>query len=106
MVEDARERTWPQAADRRVQPRLPVQGVALVRARGRAVLAEAVDITAHGVCLTLPRPLPVGSAYRLDLEIQQADKRSTSVVACVCFCLECKNGYRIGFNCSLAEFVE
>ena len=69
MVEDKHERNHAPAADRRSQARLPVRGIALVKVKGRVVLAEAVDISAHGVCLTLKRPLLVGSCCRLDLEL-------------------------------------
>ena len=105
MVENPDADSLPPAEDRRLHQRLPIRGIALVSARGRAYLGEAVDISRHGVCLTLPRPLVVGSSWRLDLEIQRAEKRHTSVVARVCFCLEGTSGYRIGFNCSLAEVV-
>lgn len=67
--------------------------------------ADAVDISAHGVCLTLPRALEVGSTCQLDLEVFGAEKRSLSVAARVCFCLQSKDGYRIGLNCSLEELV-
>jgi hypothetical protein len=68
--------------------------------------ADTVDISAHGVCLTLPRALEVGSTCQLELEIHGATQRSKSVVARVCFCVQGSNGYRIGLNCSLEEFVD
>lgn len=83
-----------------------VRGSALVRIQRREMRADAVDISAHGVCLTLSHALEVGSTCRLDLEIQGSERRSTSVVARVCFCLQGKDGYRIGLNCTLDEFVD
>lgn len=106
MVNDANEHSSPQATDRRIQHRLPIRGIALVRAKGSAMLGDTVDISEHGVCLTLPQPLEVGSSCRLDLEIQRTEKRCTSVVARVCFCMQCNGEYRMGFNCSLAGFVD
>jgi hypothetical protein len=84
-----------------------MRGTALVRIQRRELRADTVDISAHGVCLTLPRALEVGSTCELDLEleIQGATTRHTSVVARVCFCLHGKNGYRIGLNCALEDFV-
>lgn len=82
------------------------RGVARVEASGHAMQGDAVDISAHGVCLTLPRPLEVGSSCRLDLELPRAQKRTTSVVACVCFCLQTKSGYRVGLNYPLTAFVD
>ena len=84
---------------------LPVRGDALVTIQRREMRAEAVDICAHGVCLTLPCALEVGTACQLDLQIPGVPTRSTSVVARVCFCLQGNNGYRIGLNCALDEFV-
>jgi PilZ domain len=107
MVEDSAEDLRQPAADRRRQQRLLTRGTALVRIQRRELRADTVDISAHGVCLTLPRALEVGSTCELDLEleIQGATTRHTSVVARVCFCLHGKNGYRIGLNCALEDFV-
>ncbi len=58
------------------------------------------------MCLTVPHALEVGSSCQLDVLVQGAAKRSMSVVARVCFCLQGKNGYRVGLNCSLAELVD
>ena len=91
--------------NRRGQCRLPVRGVAFVRTPQVELVANTVDISAHGVCLTLPSALEVGSTYRIDLSIESPTSRAKSVVARVCFCLKEKNGYRIGFHCSLEEFV-
>lgn len=106
MVEDSAEDLRPPAMDRRTQQRLPVHGTALVRIHRREMRAETVDISAHGVCLTLPRALEVGSTCELDLEIHGELKRSMSVVARVCFCLQGQNGYRIGLHCSMDELIE
>lgn len=100
-VEDLRP-----VAERRRQQRLPIRGSAIVRIQRRKIQADTVDISAHGVCLTLPRALEAGSTCQLDLQVPGASKRSTSVVARVCFCLQGKNGYRVGLNCSLEEFVD
>lgn len=83
-----------------------VRGSALVTTECLEMRADTVDISAHGVCLTLPCALEAGSTCRLDLEIQGSEKRRTSVIARVCFCLQGKDGYRIGLNCSLEEFVD
>ncbi|MBB6093485.1 hypothetical protein HNQ60_002366 [Povalibacter uvarum] len=96
----------PLGAERRGQARLPVRGFAIIKGgRGRA-LAQAVDISASGVCLSLSHPLEVGEAYRLDLEIHGDPPRVKSVLARVCFCLASNGAYRIGFNCCLDDFVE
>jgi PilZ domain len=94
------------ASERRLQPRLPVRGVAHIKIKRRSVKAETVDISSHGVCLTLPQPLEVGSSCQLDLAIEGEEGRRISVVARVCFCLRGKNGYRVGLNCALAEFID
>ena len=105
MVEDSAEQVRPPVAERRSQQRLPIRGTALVRIQRRALRAETVDISPHGVCLTLPHGLEVGSACELDLEIFGTPQRRTSVAARVCFCLQGKDGYRIGLNCDLEDFV-
>ncbi|HEV8334659.1 MAG TPA: PilZ domain-containing protein [Steroidobacteraceae bacterium] len=105
MVEDSAEELRRPVADRRRQQRLPTRGTALVKLQRRELRADTVDISPHGVCLTLPRALEVGSTCELDLEILGTAKR-TSVVARVCFCLQGKNGYRIGLNCALEDFVD
>jgi hypothetical protein len=79
MAEDSAEELRRPLADRRRQPRLPTRGTALVRFQRRELRADTVDISAHGVCLTLPH---------------------------VCFCLRGNNGYRIGLNCALEDFVD
>jgi PilZ domain len=94
------------AAERRGGERRVVQGIAIVRSRRGATLAEAVDISDEGVCLTLSHPLDVGAKYLLDLELRGQPARSTSIVARVCFCLASNGGYRVGLNCSLASFIE
>lgn len=85
---------------------VPMRGSAIVRIQRREMHADTADISAHGVCLTLPRALEVGSTCHLELEIQGAEQRRMSVVARVCFCLQAKSGYRVGLNCSLEEFVD
>jgi hypothetical protein len=82
-----------------------VRGVAIVRNRRGGLLAETADISAHGVCLTLSHALEVGSTHRLDLEIRTEEIRRTKVLGRVCFCLQGKNGYRVGLNCELSEFL-
>ena len=104
MGEDSAE-FWSRVPDQRRQQRLTVRGIALVRAQRRRLLAEAVDISAHGVCLTASCALQVGSIHRLDLEIRRPTKSAISVAARVCFCIKEKSGYRIGLSCSLGEFV-
>src|SRR4030095_13950763 len=106
MAECSAEDLRPPVADRRRQQRLLIRGSALVRIQRREMRADTVDISAHGVCLTLPHALEVGSICRLEREIHGAAQRSTSVEARVCFCLQGNNGYRIGLNCSLEEFVD
>jgi hypothetical protein len=106
MVEDSAEDLRPPVAERRKQQRLPIRGSARVRIQRREMRADPVDISTHGVCLTLPRALEVGSTCQLDLEVQGAAQRRTSVLARVCFCLQGQNGYRIGLNCELDEFVD
>jgi PilZ domain-containing protein len=106
MVEDSAEQVRPPVAERRRQQRLPIRGTALVRIQRRELRADTVDISPHGVCLTLPRGLEVGGACQLDLEIFGAAPRCISVEARVCFCLQGKDGYRIGLNCDLEDFVE
>jgi hypothetical protein len=106
MVEDSAEDLRPPVADRRRQQRLLTRGTALVKFQRNEFLADTVDISQHGVCLTLPRALEVGSTCELDLEILGVDQRRTSVVARVCFCLQGKDGYRIGLNCALEDFVD
>ena len=106
MAEDSAEDLRSPSADRRKQRRLPIRGDALVRMQRRELRAEAVDISAHGVCLTLPRPLEVGASCQLDLEIPALGQGGIlSVEARVCFCLEGRDGYRIGLNCDLDELV-
>lgn len=105
MGEDSAEEVQPPVADRRRQQRLPTRGTALVKFQRQELQADTVDISPHGVCLTLPRALEVGSSCELDLEIFGAAQRRTSVVARVCFCLQGKDGYRIGLNCDLDELV-
>jgi hypothetical protein len=93
-------------ADRRRQSRLPVRGLAIVCGPRLRLIADTVDISAHGVCLSLPTALDVGGTYRLDLEIKSPTSRTKSVVARVCFCLKENSGYRIGLNCLLEDFVD
>lgn len=106
MAEDSARDLRPPVANRRSHQRLPIRGTARVRAQRRDMLADTVDISAHGVCLTLPVALEVGSSCLLDLQIVGAKQSSASVEARVCFCLQGKEGYRIGLNCSLEELVE
>lgn len=106
MVEDSAEELRPPVADRRRQQRLLTRGTALVKFQRHELRADTVDISQHGVCLTLPRALEVGSTCELDLEILGTAQRRTSVVARVCFCLQAKDGYRIGLNCTLEDFVD
>lgn len=96
----------PFGSERRSQARLPVRGFAIIRGRRGQVQAQAVDISASGVCLSLSHPLEVGETYRLDLEIYGEPPRVKSVLARVCFCLASNGAYRIGFNCALADFVD
>jgi hypothetical protein len=96
---------FSQDIERRLRIRAPVRGFAIVKSRHGALVAEAVDISSSGVCVSLTRALDVGAMYRLDLEIHAESKRSTSVVGRVCFCLKGKGGYRVGFNCALADFL-
>ena len=105
MVQRASEYSSGSDAERRARGRLPVRGFAVVRSGRGAMLAETVDISEQGVCLTLAEALDVGATYRVDLEIQGDQTRSTSVVARVCFCLQGKDGYRVGLNCSLGKFL-
>jgi PilZ domain len=91
--------------ERRRDERAVVRGVAIVRNRRGGLLAETADISAHGVCLTLSHALEVGSTHRLDLEIRTEEIRRTKVLGRVCFCLQGKNGYRVGLNCELSEFL-
>lgn len=106
MAEDSAEDLRAPVADRRKQRRLPIRGDALVRIQRRELRAEAVDISAHGVCLTLPHALEVGASCWLDLEIPSlAPSGFLSVEARVCFCLQGKDGYRIGLNCDLEDLT-
>lgn len=106
MAEDSAEDLRPPVTERRKQPRLPIRGDALVRIQRRELRAEAVDISAHGVCLTLPRAVDVGTTCWLDLEIPSlAPGGFFSVEARVCFCLQGKDGYRIGLNCDLEDLT-
>lgn len=106
MAEDSAEDLRPPIANRRSHQRLPLRGTARVKVQRRELLADTVDISAHGVCLTLPVPLEVGGSCQLELEIQGAMQRRATVEARVCFCLQGKDGYRIGLNCALEEFVD
>ena len=92
--------------DRRRRQRIGVHGIAIVSIERRQILGDAVDISPDGVCLTLPRALEIGSTCRLDLEIECPTRRSTSVVARVCFCLEGESGFRVGLNCLLDKFLD
>jgi hypothetical protein len=94
------------SVERRGGERRVVRGVAIQRSRRGATLAETVDISDEGVCLTLSHPLDVGAKYLLDLELRGQPARSTSIVARVCFCLASNGGYREGLNCSLASFID
>ncbi|HMN43752.1 MAG TPA: PilZ domain-containing protein [Povalibacter sp.] len=104
MMRDSGRFEPPFGSERRGQARLPVRGFAVVQ--GRRGQAQAVDISASGVCLSLSYPLKVGETYRLDLEIHGEPPRVRSVLARVCFCLASNGTYRIGFNCALADFVD
>jgi hypothetical protein len=53
----------------------------------------------------LPHALEVGSVCGLDLEIPGFAHASMSVEARVCFCLQGKEGYRIGLNCDLDDLM-
>lgn len=105
MAEDSARDLRP-LANRRSDQRLPVRGIARVKVQRCELVADTVDISAHGVCLTLPIALEVGSNCHLELEMQGALQRRASVTARVCFCLHGKEGYRIGLNCELEEFVD
>ena len=106
MAEDSAEDLRPPVAELHKQRRLPIRGDALVRIQRRELRAEAVDISTHGVCLTLPRALEVGTTCSLDLEIPSlAPGGLFSVEARVCFCLQGKDGYRIGLNCDLEDLT-
>jgi len=85
--------------ERREQVRLPVRGRATVKTRKGDFSAETVDISAAGVCLTLPQALEVGSLYSLELEVPGNAGPGRSVVARVCFCLKQSHGFRVGLNC-------
>jgi len=79
MAEDSAEDLRPPVTERRKQPRLPIRGDALVRIQRRELRAEAVDISAHGVCLTLPRAVEVGTTCWLDLEIPADHEKFISI---------------------------
>ncbi len=104
-MEKAGENPSLSVAEPRGQRGLAVRGLAVVKIGRRSVRVENVDISAHGVCMTLPHALSLGRGYRLDLEIQAGATRTMSVVGRVCFRMRGNSGYRVGFNCSLAEFL-
>jgi hypothetical protein len=85
---------------------MPVKSLAIVTVPGtKAMIAEDVDISAVGVCMTLPSALEVGRCCKLDLEIDEGEKRSTTVLGRVCFCMKSHGGFRVGFNCALDGFA-
>jgi hypothetical protein len=85
--------------------RVPIRGRAVLKTKRGVLSAQTVDISAFGVCLTLPYALDVGSSCQFELEIQADPTRRTSAVGQVCFCLHEKDGYRVGLNCALGEFI-
>jgi hypothetical protein len=99
-------------AERRERARMPVKGAAEVRTLHGTLVGEAVDISAAGVCLTLPEPLQTGALCNVDLRIDAepgAEGESvieTSIVGRVCFCIEQRAGFRVGVNCALSDCLE
>ena len=90
-------------AERRARPRIPVVGFAEVKTRRGTLVGEAVDVSAAGVCLTIPQPLVAGELCSLDLRIENEPPIETSIVGRVCFCIEQSAGYRIGVNCPMSD---
>ncbi len=100
-------RSLKEVTERRMlDPRLPTKGYATIKGQRGRFIAEAVDISASGVCMSLPKPLEVGGMYQLELEVQGEVKRAACVVGRVCFCLQGKDGYRIGFHCNLVGLLD
>ena len=99
------ERGRVTGVERREHARLPVRGSAEVRTRQGKLIAEAVDISASGVCLTLSRPLDSGGVYDLDLLIPGECEHRSAVTGRVCFCIKEKDGYRIGFSCASSPLL-
>lgn len=80
------------------------EAAADLKIESRHLTAEAVDISEHGVCLTLTQPVEVGTKCQLNLTIERDIERR--VFARVCFCLPTTHGFRVGLNCSLDEFID
>ena len=57
-------------AERRTRPRIPVVGSAEIKTVRGTLVGEAVDVSAAGVCLTIPQPLLAGELCSLDLRIE------------------------------------
>lgn len=98
-------------AERRASRRLPVRGDARVLLTpARTFVAEAVDISESGVCLTSPIELAAGAWCHLQIRIPSLPGPEISVSGQVCFCIGHHGAYRVGVHCaqaeSLAEAVE
>jgi hypothetical protein len=93
-------------AERRARPRIPVVGSAEVKTRLGTLVGEAVDVSAAGVCLTIPQPLLAGELCSLELRIENEPPIETSIVGRVCFCIEQRAGYRIGVNCPMSDSLD
>jgi len=85
--------------------RVPIRGRAVLKTKRGVLTAQTVDISAFGVCLTLPHALDVGSCCQFELKIHGDPTRKISAVGQVCFCLHEKDGYRVGLKCPLGEFI-
>ena len=88
-------------AERRQQSRMNIRGSAAIRTRHGVLTGEAVDISPAGVCLTVPEPLHIGGIYSLDLHLHGEPESDVSVIARVCFCIEERDGFRVGMNCTI-----
>jgi hypothetical protein len=66
--------------ERRTNQRVPIRGRAVFKTKRGVLIAQTVDISAHGVCLTLPHALDVGSRCHFELEIHGEPTRRTATV--------------------------
>lgn len=91
-----------QSSERRRSPRTIVRCEASVALNDdRRLVGSTVDVSAAGVCLSLPVALDPGERCGLRLNIgTPEDVTIVEMRGRVCFCVPQPQGYRIGLHCT------
>ncbi len=88
------------SADQRSAPRKPLKTRAVLTVRGAEPLAvRTLDISINGVCLSFFKPMPIGLAGRLSIDLMIEGKVNTiDVQAKAAYCIFSNGQYKVGFQ--------